>query len=673
MTLNVRSVVLAQPIFKAAGFVAAAVLLALTAEAQARAQAQSSRYEGRSVADVLQELQTVTELRIIFSSDLVPPTLRVTVEPKSSDPRQLVLEILDPHDLTLRKGPGDTLLVVALPTTVPPKPHRREAPPEVRNIQARTEARTPDEMRIEEQVEVTDQLAHERGRSGGYALEPSAIRETAGGFENVLQVLPVLPGIAATNDEDGRLAVRGAGPEHNLVVLDGVQVHNPYRFSELASSFLNPATAARVTLDASGLDAGYGGRLSSVTVIETRDGTRDRKLAISGSLGVASGDVLLEGRLPKTESGSWWATARGTYYRPFVDFFRSGVLPNFGDLQFKVSLRPSRRTRLSLFGLVGRESTHIPERDEDGTETTGARFRGDNRLALLNLSWIPGARFVTTTTVSASTNDARDIDTFSYEAAMDPFERVVGVRDIAARQRAVYEVSSGHVLDAGVELHRLGSSWRMAGVKPPIFWRGLGPSTWGERIEYPPEGAIESRLARTHVGVWLQDRVLIGSRVALEPGVRVDWNSFTRGSSWQPRLRVTGRVGGTAVWAGFAAQAQTRRMRACRGSTTFTSRKRITSTCATSDPSRSSPDSSVRWAQVSTSASRRTAAASIGCSCSDWRPTSSVRSGSRRIPFPQTYRPTVQSSNTGPRYFRKAPAAAPRAASKCSCDAPDGG
>ncbi|MGH2603433.1 MAG: hypothetical protein ACRDJ9_29115, partial [Dehalococcoidia bacterium] len=139
MTLSVRPVALAQPISKAAGLVAAVLVLALTAGAHAHAQAESSRYAGRSVADVLRDLQTA-ELRIIFSSDLVPPTLRVMAEPKSSDPRQLVLEILEPHGLTLRKGPGRTQLVVALPATVPPKPHRRKALPDAQRIQAPTDA-----------------------------------------------------------------------------------------------------------------------------------------------------------------------------------------------------------------------------------------------------------------------------------------------------------------------------------------------------------------------------------------------------------------------------------------------------------------------------------------------------------------------------------------------------
>jgi hypothetical protein len=62
---------------------------------------QSTRFAGRSVAEVLRELQSA-DLRIIFSSDLVPSELRVFVEPKSREPRQIAAEILEPHGLGLR-------------------------------------------------------------------------------------------------------------------------------------------------------------------------------------------------------------------------------------------------------------------------------------------------------------------------------------------------------------------------------------------------------------------------------------------------------------------------------------------------------------------------------------------------------------------------------------------
>jgi hypothetical protein len=55
----------------------------------------------------------------------------------------------------------------------------------------------------------------------------------------------------------------------------------------------------------------------------------------------------------------------------------------------------------------------------------------------------------------------------------------------------------------------------------------------------------------------LQDRVPIGTRVSIEPGVRVDWNSFTGESAVQPRLRGTIKFGQAMVWAGLADQVQT--------------------------------------------------------------------------------------------------------------------
>jgi hypothetical protein len=235
-------------------------------------------------------------------------------------------------------------------------------------------------------VEVTDRLRETGSAAGTYTIEPSGVREMAGSFENVFQTLQVFPGAVGINDDDGKLAVRGGGPEHNLIVVAGVQIHRPHRLGHFTASFLNPDTIECVSPDASGLDARYGGRLSSVTTIETRDGVPDRSPAASGSMGLMSGDVLLEGRLPKTETGSWWVTARGTYYRAVFDRFNRGVTPGFSDVQFKVALRPTERTRLTIFGLAGRETLRQIEIEPDGGEEFRRdEYRGDNRLGVLNL------------------------------------------------------------------------------------------------------------------------------------------------------------------------------------------------------------------------------------------------------------------------------------------------
>jgi hypothetical protein len=533
------------------------------------AAGQARHYAGRSVADVLRELQS-RQLRIIFSSDLVPPALSVKSEPKAGTARQIALQILAPHGLTLVPGPRDTMLVVAAKPGPAPPPGSPDAVPA--SASAPAPPQTQNEIRLEERVDVIDELDAVAAEPEAYPLEPAKIRDTAGGLEDVRRVLQLMPGVAATNDRDGRMAVRGGGPEHNLIVVDGVQIHNPHRLGEFTSSFLNPATAARVALDASGLEARHGGRLSSVTVIETRDGRRDRRLAVSGSLGLTSGDVLLEGRLPKTVSGSWWATARGTYYRAVMDKFGDAV-PGFGDVQFKLTVRPTPHTRLTGFGLLGRETARelsgapdvgaidgaapsTPTLREGDMRPVGVHYAGVNRVGVVTFSWTPRPQLASTTSVSAYAHDARDYDASLLIAGIEPFERKVQVSDFAVRQRLEFVPAAHHLIDAGVELHRIGSSWRMFEVKHLDTPRGLGPSTGGELIDYS-HGPIDARLNRTQAGFWLQYRLPLGTVLAAEPGVRLEWNSFTREASPQPRIRVSARIGRTTVWAGAAVQAQT--------------------------------------------------------------------------------------------------------------------
>jgi hypothetical protein len=519
-------------------------------------QAEPKAYVGRAVVDVLKELQA-TRLKVIFSSERVPSTLRVIKEPRSTDPREVAIQILEPHGLTLQEGPGGTFVVVVKARRSrkggTPTPANQKGDP----AQSPLLPEDPQSLRIAEHVDVTDRPMGTGISPRVYSVEPSEVREMAGGLDNVLHGLQVLPGVAATNDEEGKLAVRGAGPEHNLILLDGVPIHNAQRFGEFTTSFLNPATAASIALDASGLDARFGGRLSSVVNMETRDGTTERALALSGSLGLTSGDVLLEGRMPGTTSGSWWATVRGTYYRLVADRFSDGAMPSFADVQFKTTLYPTKRTRLTIFGLAGREMLQELEQERGGPIEVQASNTGDNRIAAGTLRWMPSSRFSSATTVSAYSTSARYLDSllasFSY---LDPFDRRIAVRDFAVRHHVLYAPSKGRLIDAGVDLHRVHSSWKMSGLKQPDWWRGIGPSTWGELVDYSA-GPIDSRLERTQAGGWFQVGLDVGRLMTIEPGIRLDWNSFTGEAAWQPRLRLSRELGETSVWAGFSVQAQT--------------------------------------------------------------------------------------------------------------------
>ena len=98
------------------------------------------------------------------------------------------------------------------------------------------------------------------------------------------------------------------------------------------------------------------------------------------------------------------------------------VTPGFNDVQFKVSVRPTGRTRLTLFGLAGRETLRTFERLQlNGPEIVADEYRGGNRLGVLNLSWTPGNRIITTTSLSAYAHDERDYDGFFSIRLLYPF------------------------------------------------------------------------------------------------------------------------------------------------------------------------------------------------------------------------------------------------------------
>jgi hypothetical protein len=419
-------------------------------------------------------------------------------------------------------------------------------------------------IRIEQQVTVNERLG-DLGRSpNAYALDPARGVETAGSLENLVQALPVMvPGVAATNDHDGKLAVRGGGPQHNTVVFDGVQIHSPQRLaSDLGGqqSLVNPATVANWALDPSGLDARYGGRLSSVTVVETRDGATDRRLAVSGSAGLTSGDILAEGRLPGTETGSWWATIRGTYYRLVADRFKDGDIPSFVDGQFKIAASPAPGIRLSVIGLAGAEAMvrpllGPPDQRRNFAGDTLREFHADSQLAIVNLHWTPRPRVSSSTTLNVYSNVSQHQDGWiDWQTGM-PFDRRVEVADVAGRQRFTIAWSPRHVLDVGGELHRMRSAWKMTGVDL-VPRRAPGPDTWGQGLT--DDGPINARLARTQVSGWAQDRISLGAGIAVEPGLRLDWNSFTDEIAVQPRFRLTKIIGERGrIWIGGAWQAQT--------------------------------------------------------------------------------------------------------------------
>ncbi|HRX28222.1 MAG TPA: TonB-dependent receptor plug domain-containing protein [Saprospiraceae bacterium] len=136
-----------------------------------------------------------------------------------------------------------------------------------------------------------------------------------GGEADILRVLNTKPGVSSGADGFGGYSIRGGNTDQNLVLLDGVPVYNSGHALGLLSTF-NPSTIQSAKLYKSSFPARFGGRLSSVLDINTRDGNY-RKLGGEVGLSVLAAKLLLEGPIVK-DKASFMVSMRRSFADPWI-------------------------------------------------------------------------------------------------------------------------------------------------------------------------------------------------------------------------------------------------------------------------------------------------------------------------------------------------------------------
>ncbi len=173
-----------------------------------------------------------------------------------------------------------------------------------------------------ESVEVTDIKRQDQRdtRTSLIDLNPRDAKILPGAAEDVFRTLQSLPGVLAPNDFSSQLIVRGSGPDQNLIILDDVEVFNPYRLYGVVSMF-NPDAVENVNLISGGFPAKYGDRLSAVLDVTNKEGTTAKSLSGNINISIVDANIVLEGKNPFNLRGSWLFNTRRTYYDLIIEPF----------------------------------------------------------------------------------------------------------------------------------------------------------------------------------------------------------------------------------------------------------------------------------------------------------------------------------------------------------------
>ncbi|MCQ2285472.1 MAG: TonB-dependent receptor [Bacteroidales bacterium] len=197
-------------------------------------------------------------------------------------------------------------------------------------------------------------------RTSVISITPKEMKKmpSIGGTPDFAQYLQVLPGIVSTGDQGGQLYVRGGTPIQNMVLLDGMLLSNAFHSIGFFSVF-DSDIISDVDVYTGGFGAEFGGRISSVMDIHTKDGNKKRT---SGKIDANTfgAKLFLEGPIVKLKnerkvSLSYLFSVKGSYLQQSSKLLykyaaKDGLPYNYFDFYGKLSLASQNGSKLNLFG-----------------------------------------------------------------------------------------------------------------------------------------------------------------------------------------------------------------------------------------------------------------------------------------------------------------------------------
>ena len=377
--------------------------------------ATGATFAGRPVTEVLSELKDAG-FELIYSSELLPSTMRVLAEPRSTSRLMMAREILAAHGLALTAVRPGLYAVVRAPDSVVrssirgqvldarsgkpipaarlellpigsvqwsdahgqfsfgPVPEgvytlRAEAPefdardvPElsVSRAGATVELRlVPTTTELAEVVVATSRYAVDRSGSFGSVLldgETLAAQPSIG--EDAIRSLARLPGIAQSG-ASAQSSIRGGESSEVLILLDGFPLRQAFHMPGYQSVFgvLDPGLIAEAEVYTGGFPARYGNRMAGVFDLQTIDAARKPHSALGLSFFNATarhGDRL------ESIGAEWLASARIGTMQPLLRAVEADAgTPTYSDVYARIGFGDTEGLRISGNVLWSRDELEV--------------------------------------------------------------------------------------------------------------------------------------------------------------------------------------------------------------------------------------------------------------------------------------------------------------------------
>lgn len=339
-------------------------------------------------------------------------------------------------------------------------------------------------------------------KNGGIGIDVSKMATLPAFFgeKDVIKSIQLLPGVSNGADANAGINVRGGDIDQNLLLIDDALLYNSHHFLGFFS-VLNATAIKSADLSRSAISARYGGRLSSVLEVKTREGNKE-KLHGEAGIGLISSKISLEGPLFNKKT-SFFVSARRTYIdylaKPFMDNGTSAAY-YFFDVNAKANHEFSPKSKLYLSAYTGADYIETKEKGEGYEQFVNLDWSSKLFSARWNYQWNTKT-FSNLTAAYSDYKVAFNTDLVIGEKLRTQYRS--GTQDVNLKYDVTFVPNPRHYV-------RYGISGTLHYFNPQRF-SAFGALSRNENLELQAkQGAL-----------YIEDELKLGSKLDVQLGLRV--------------------------------------------------------------------------------------------------------------------------------------------------------
>lgn len=188
------------------------------------------------------------------------------------------------------------------------------------------------------------EVGAEKININSFKLLPTSLGES-----DIIKSVLLLPGVQSVGEGSAGFNVRGGSADQNLILLYGAPIYNSSHFFGFFSA-VNSDIIKDVTLYKGGIPSRYGGRISSVLDIGSKEGNR-KEFAGNAGISPITAHVSIEGPIIK-DTLTYILTARTTYSNWIFGLIKDPALrksrASFYDLNGKITYDLNKNNKIDF-------------------------------------------------------------------------------------------------------------------------------------------------------------------------------------------------------------------------------------------------------------------------------------------------------------------------------------